>query len=81
LSEEKDLEKTLENIDLDMSLNAADRVADFLDGSLKEPFERYLVSRLVSILYEETLDCSLGPEFEAKIRHMAKQKSKKSDAE
>jgi hypothetical protein len=81
LFEEKDLEKALENIDLDMSLNAADKVADFLNGSLKEPFERYLVARLVSILYEETLDCSLEPEFEAKIRHIAKQKSKESDAE
>ena len=74
MSEEKDLEKTLENIDLDMSLNAADRVADFLDGSLKEPFERYLVSRLVSILYEETLDCSFKPELEDYIRKLARQK-------
>ncbi len=32
-------------------------------------------------LYEETLDCSLGPEFEAKNRNLAKQKSKESDAE
>lgn len=81
MSGAKDLEKALENIDLDLSLNAADEVADFLDGSLKEPFERYLVARLVSILYEEKLDCSLGPEFEAKIRHMAKQKSKESDSQ
>lgn len=81
MSEEKDLEKDLENVDLDMSLNVADEVADFLDSSLKEPFERYMVARLVSILYEETLDCSLGTEFEAKIRDLARQKSKKSDAE
>lgn len=72
--EEKDLEKTLENIDLDMSLNVADKVADFLDNSLKEPFERYMVARLVSILYEETLDCSFKPELEEYIRKLARQK-------
>jgi len=72
--EEKDLEKTLENIDLDMSLNVADKVADFLDNSLKEPFERYMVARLVSILYEETLDCSFKPELEDYIRKLARQK-------
>jgi len=81
LYDEKDLEKDLENVDLDMSLDVADKVADFLDSSLKEPFERYMVARLVSILYEETLDFSLGTEFEAKIRDLARQKSKKSDAE
>lgn len=81
--EEKDLEKALEdkNLDLDLALSAADKVSDFLDSSLKEPIERYMVARLVSILYEETLDCSLGPEFEAKIRNLAKQKSKELDAE
>jgi len=83
LFEEKDLEKALvdRHIDLDLALGAADKVSDFLDRSLKEPIERYMVARLVSILYEETSDCSLGPEFEAKIRNLAKQKSKESDAE
>ena len=56
-----------------MALRAADAVTDFLDRRLNKPFERYMVARLVSILYEETLDCSLGPEFEAKIRTIAKQ--------
>jgi hypothetical protein len=75
------LEKALldRHMDLDLALNAADKVSDYLDRNLKEPFERYMAARLVSILYEETLDCSLGPEFEAKIRNMAKQKPKKSD--
>ena len=63
-------------MDLDLALSAADKVSDFLDSSLKKPIERYMVARLVSILYEETLDCSLGPDFEAKIRNMAKQKVK-----
>ena len=63
-------------MDIDLSLNVADKVSDFLNKSLKEPFERYMVARLVSILYEERLDCSLGPEFEAKIRDLARQKSK-----
>ena len=81
--EEKDLEKVLvdRNIDLDLALSAADEVSDFLDRSLKEPFERYMVARLVSILYEETLNYSLGPEFEAKIRKFAKQNPKASTAE
>jgi len=83
LFEENDLEKVLvdRNMNLDLALNAADKVTDFLDRSLKEPFERYMVARLVSILYEETLDYSLGPEFEAKIRNFAKQKPKASNAE
>lgn len=72
---EKDLEKALEDVDLDGTLGAADRVADFLEGSLKGPFERYLVARLVSILYEETLDCSFKPELEDYIRSLAKRKS------
>ncbi len=72
--EEKDLEKALEDIDIDMSLDVADKVANFLEGSLKEPFERYMVARLVSILYEETLECSLKPELENYIRKLAKQK-------
>ena len=81
--EEKELEKAFvdKTIDLDLSLSAADKVSDFLDRSLKEPFERYMGARLVSILYEGTLDCSLGPAFEAKIRNLAKQEPKKSDAE
>ena len=80
---EKDLEKAIVNrdMDLDLALGAADKVSDFLDSRLKEPIERYMVARLVSILYEETLDCSLGPEFEAKIRNLAKQKSKEADLE
>jgi len=77
------LEKAIVNrdMDLDLALGAADKVSDFLDSRLKEPIERYMVARLVSILYEETLDCSLGPEFEAKIRNLAKQKSKEADLE
>ena len=66
-------ELTDNNIDLDMALRAADAVVDFLDKRLDKPFERYMVARLVSILYEETLNCSLGPKFEAKIRAFAKQ--------
>ena len=81
--EEKDLEKAIidRNMDLDLALDAADKVSDFLDSSLKEPIERYMVARLVSILYEETLDCSLGTDFEDKIRDLARQKSRKLDAE
>ena len=75
LSEGKDLEKELADsqVDLDVALRAADAVTDFLDRRLDKPFERYMVARLVSILYEETLDCSLKPDFEAKIRAIAKQ--------
>jgi hypothetical protein len=78
LFEEKDLEKALldRSVDLDLALNAADQVSGFLDSSLKEPIERYIVARLVSILYEETLDCSFGSEFEAKIRDAARHKLK-----
>ena len=78
LFEEKDLEKAIvdKHLDLDLALSAADKVSDFLDNNLKEPIERYMVARLVSILYEETLDCSLEPEFEEKIRGLAKQRSK-----
>lgn len=76
--EEKDLEQAVvdKHIDLDSALTAADKVSDFLDSSLKKPIERYMAARLVSILYEETLDYSLEPEFEAKIRKLAKQKPK-----
>ena len=75
MSEEKDLERALvdSHVDLDMALRAADAVVDFLDKRLDKPFERYMVARLVSILYEEILDCSLKPDFEAKIRAIAKQ--------
>jgi hypothetical protein len=72
---EKDLDRALEDIDLDGTLSAADRVADFLEGSLKGTFERYMVARLVSILYEETLACSFKPELEDFIRSLAKKKS------
>ena len=72
---EKDLDKVLENVDLDGALGAADKVADFLQGSLSDPFERYLVAKLVSILYEETLDCSFKPELEDFVRSLAKKKS------
>jgi hypothetical protein len=75
LFEEKDLEKELETVDVDLSLDVADKVASYLDKSLKKPFERYMVARLVSILYEETLDFSFKPELEAYIRSLAKQKS------
>lgn len=72
---EKDLDKVLENVDLDGALGAADKVADFLEDSLRDPFERYLVAKLVSILYEETLDCSFKPELEDFVRSLAKKKS------
>jgi hypothetical protein len=80
---EKVSEKELldSNIDLDLTLRAADAVTDFLDKRLEKPFERFIVARLVSILYEETLDCSLGAEFESMIRSLAKQESEKSNAE
>jgi hypothetical protein len=75
LFEEKDLEKAFEekNVDLDLALSAADAVTEFLDKRFEKTFERYMVSKLVSIFYEETLNCSLGPEFEAKIRDIARQ--------
>ena len=77
LFEEKDLERELDNhVDLDLALRAADTVTDFLDRRLDKPFERYMVARLVSILYEEKMGCSLGPEFEAKIRDLANQNQK-----
>lgn len=61
-------------IDFDSTLNAADKVTDFLDKNMKKPFERYMVARLISILYEEKWDFSLDPEFEAEIRKLAKRK-------
>jgi hypothetical protein len=75
---EKASEKELtdSNIDLDLALRAADAVTDFLDKRLDKPFERYMVARLVSILYEETLDCSLDSACESKLRAVAKQNPK-----
>ena len=74
-------ELTDNNIDLDMALRAADAVTNFLDKRLEKPFERYMVARLVSILYEETLDGSLRSNFEAEIRNLVKQKPKELAAE
>ena len=81
--EEKDLEKALadRHIDLDLALSAADKVSDFLDRNLEKPFERYMVAKLVSILYEKTLDSSLRSNFEAEIRILVKQKPKELAAE
>ena len=78
---EKVSEKVLTDneIDIDSTLRVANKVTDFLDKNLEKPFERYMVARLVSILYEETKDYSLEPEFESEIRKLAKQKPKKSD--
>jgi hypothetical protein len=74
LFEEKDLEKAFgeKNVDLDLALSAADAVTAFLDKRFEKTFERYMVSKLVSIFYEETLNCSLRPEIEAKIRDIAR---------
>ena len=66
-------------VDIDSTLRAANKVTDFLDENLEKPFERYMVARLVSILYEETKDYSLEPEFESKLRQLARQKPKKTD--
>ena len=83
LCEEKVSEKALtgNDIDIDSTLRAANEVTDFLDKNLEKPFERYMVARLVSILYEETGDYSLEPEFESKIRKLARQKPKKSEGD
>jgi hypothetical protein len=61
-------------VNLDSTLHVADKVTDFLDTSLKDPFERYIVTRLISILYEEKWNFSLDPEFETKVRQLAKEK-------
>ena len=78
---EKVSEKVLTDntIDIDLTLRVANKVTDFLDKNLEKPSERYMVARLVSILYEETKDYSLEPEFESKIRELAQQKPKKAD--
>jgi hypothetical protein len=68
-------------IDLDSTLHVADKVNDFLDARMKNPFERYVVARLISILYEEKWDFSLDPEFEAEVRKLAQEKPGKSDAD
>jgi hypothetical protein len=83
LCEEKVSERafTGNEIDIDSTLRAANEVTDFLDKNLEKPFERYMVARLVSILYEETRDYSLEPEFESKIRKLARQKPKKSEGD
>jgi hypothetical protein len=60
-------------IDLDSALHAADKVTDFLDTSMEDPFERYLVARLISILYEEKWNFSLDPKFENRVRQLAKE--------
>jgi hypothetical protein len=61
-------------VNLDSALHVADKVTDFLDASLKDPFERYIVTRLISILYEEKWNFSLDPKFETKVRQLAKEK-------
>jgi hypothetical protein len=83
LVEEKASEKILTDneIDIDLTLRAANKVTDFLDKNLEKPFERYMVARLVSILYEETKSYSLEPEFESKIRKLARQQTEKSKSD
>ena len=77
---EKASEKVLTDneVDIDLTLSAANKVTDFLDKNLEKPFERYMVARLVSILYEETKDYSLEPEFESRLRQLARQDPEKS---
>ena len=80
---EKVSEKVLTDneIDIDSTLSAANKVTAFLDKSLKKPSERYMVARLVSILYEETKNYSLEPDFELKIRKLARQKPEKPEGD
>ena len=80
---EKVSEKVLTDneIDIDSTLRAANKVTAFLDESLEKPSERYMVARLVSILYEETKNYSLEPEFESKIRKLARQKTEKPEGD
>jgi hypothetical protein len=68
-------------INLDSTLRIADKVNSFLDNNMENPFERYIVARLISILYEEKWYFSLKPEFEAEVRKLAKEKPEKSDAD
>jgi hypothetical protein len=76
---EKNSEKT--PIDIDATLHAADEVSNLLDTTIKDPFERYVVARLISILYEETWNFSLDPEFEVEVRKLAKKSQKKVDGD
>jgi hypothetical protein len=76
---EKTSEKT--PIDIDATLHAADEVSNLLDTTIKDPFERYVVARLISILYEETWNFSLNPEFEVEVRKLAKKSQKKVDGD
>jgi len=80
---EKVSEKVLTDneIDIDSTLRAANKVTAFLDKSLEKPSERYMVARLVSILYEETKNYSLEPDFELKIRKLARQKPEKPEGD
>ena len=80
---EKVSEKVLTDneIDIDSTLRAANKVTAFLDKSLDKPSERYMVARLVSILYEETKNYSLEPDFELKIRKLARQKPEKPEGD
>ena len=68
-------------INIDATLDVADKVADLLDTNIKDPFERYVVARLISILYEETWNFSLDPEFEVEIRKLAKKSQKNVDGD
>ena len=82
LSNEKVSEKNSIDIEIDDStLHVADKVTDFLDLSLENPFKRYVVARLISILYEEKWNFSLDPEFETEVRKLAKDKPEKSDTD
>jgi len=80
---EKASEKVLNDheVDIDLTLRAANKVTDFLDESLEKPFERYMVARLVSILYEETRDYLMEPEFESKLRQLARRKPEQSNGD
>jgi len=59
-------------LNIDAMLLVADKVVDLLDFDIEEPIERYFVARLISILYEETWNFCLDPEFETKVRKLAK---------
>jgi hypothetical protein len=80
---EKGSEKAPINIkqNIDATLHVADEVTDFLDTNIKNPFERYLVARLISIFYGEAWNFSLDPEFETEVRTLAKKKTKEVDSD
>lgn len=63
-------------LNIDVMLLVADKVEDLLDSNIKEPFERYFVARLISILYEEAWNFSLDPDFENKVRRLARKTQK-----